>query len=158
MASSDIDPCRGTQKLENEKFATSSLGKTVVRVADDEALAVLEQILALQGGSAGAPFHEDAQTQTTPGVEQTLISFTVGAGLSRNLNRARVVCRHRVKYNIEVNGQVVGSGRTGAGNLTDDFIWLPGFPVAQSILVELKATQSGGPATDIEAYLMGNET
>ncbi|RKZ91677.1 MAG: hypothetical protein DRQ40_09580 [Gammaproteobacteria bacterium] len=41
MATYDIDPCRGTLVLENEKFAKNSDGKTVVRVADDDLLAAI---------------------------------------------------------------------------------------------------------------------
>lgn len=37
MATTDIDPCRGTLKLENDKFALNEQGKVVVRVADDSA-------------------------------------------------------------------------------------------------------------------------
>lgn len=44
MATSDIDPCRGTNQLENEKFALDSNTNVTVRVTDDDGNAVLEEI------------------------------------------------------------------------------------------------------------------
>ena len=44
MSTTDIDPCRGTNQLENEKFALNDQGDVVVRVADDDATEVLEEI------------------------------------------------------------------------------------------------------------------
>ena len=35
MATTDIDPCRGTNQLENDKFALNENGDVIVRVSDD---------------------------------------------------------------------------------------------------------------------------
>jgi hypothetical protein len=35
VATSDIDPCRGTNQLENEKFALNENGDVVIRVRDE---------------------------------------------------------------------------------------------------------------------------
>lgn len=51
MSTTDIDPCRGTLVLENEKFALNSNNDVVIRVADDDALVVLEAISAALGGT-----------------------------------------------------------------------------------------------------------
>ncbi len=51
MSTTDIDPCRGTLVLENEKFALNSNSDVVIRVADDDALVALQAILAAVGGS-----------------------------------------------------------------------------------------------------------
>lgn len=41
----DIDPCRETKKLENEKFATNSDGKTIVRVEDESLGGLLRGVI-----------------------------------------------------------------------------------------------------------------
>lgn len=55
MATADIDPCRSTNKLENEKFATDCNGNTTVRVSDDCSLDKLEEIreAVVNGGTGG---------------------------------------------------------------------------------------------------------
>ncbi len=41
----DIDPCRETKLLENEKFATNSDGKTIVRVEDESLGGLLRGVI-----------------------------------------------------------------------------------------------------------------
>ncbi len=77
MATTDLgpgDPC-GINTLNQLKFAKNSNGDIVVRVGDDEALGVLEQILTALGGTP-----TNNKTQTTfneviaaANVEQSLV-------------------------------------------------------------------------------------
>lgn len=53
----DINPCRNTNSLENESFATNKNGKTVKRVEDECAIEKLEEVrqaVLSSGGGGGA--------------------------------------------------------------------------------------------------------
>ena len=158
MSTTDIDPCEGTLKLENEKFARNSANKTVVRVADDDALAVLNNILTQLGGSGGTAFHTRDSRVTTPNTEQTVISFNVPASTTRTLSKVVVSCRQRVKFRVEVNSVQVASGRTAPGESNAVFIWAPGYAALTTETVEVFVEQFGGPASDVETYLMATDT
>lgn len=158
--STDIDPCRGTLQLENESFAIDCNGKVSKRVIDDCLIETMTdgsaKVQIVTAG--GTPVWHDVQTVTNPGTEQTLISETVPASMTRTLNKIRVTCRQRVSYTVLIDGSIVGSGRVGAGKYSDDFIWVPGRDAAENLDYEVKVLQSDGPATDIEVYLMVTES
>ena len=154
----DIDPCRETKKLENDKFAENSNGKVIVRVEDETAIGVLQNILTELGGSAGTPFYAQAQTTTTPGALQTLINETVPASTTRSLNKVVVVCRRSAKFEIKINSTVVGSGRTGPANMNVSFVFLPVRDAAESDTITVDFEQiNGGPSVDVEVYLMATD-
>ena len=157
MSSIDLDPCQGTLVLENAKFAKNSDGKVVVRVADDDALAVLQQILGELGGAVGTKFFAEDARATTVGVEQTTISETVPVGKTRSISKVVVTCRQSVKYQVFIDGVVVGSGRTSAAKHTDAFTWLPTRDASAGQVIEVKVLQTYGPASDVETYLMATD-
>ena len=100
----------------------------------------------------------DVQTVTTPGVEQTLFSFAVPAGKTRNLTSLKVSCRLPTNFYLTAGGATIASGRTGAGNPNAKFDWSPVRGIAAGTTVELKMlARSGLPATDVEAYLMSSD-
>ncbi len=102
----------------------------------------------------GAPFFADAQTLTTPGVEQTLITTIVPVGKTRHLSKLVVSCSTRGAFIIEAGGSVIGSGRTGAAEKNSVFEWVPRREVAAGVTIDVKHTAASGPVSDIEAYLM----
>lgn len=152
----DIDPKRDSRQLENENFATNSNNKTVRRVEDESAIGVLEQILAELGGSAGTPVFYDTQTVTTPGVTQTLVNETVGVGKTLTIRKVRVTCRQRTTYNILLDSTIIGSGRVGAGEYNDDFVFVVNRTLSAGSVLKVE-TLSGGKATDIEVYVQALE-
>lgn len=155
MATTDIDPCRGTADLENKKFALNSQGDIVVRVGDDDALAVLEQILLNLGGTPGTPFHDQGSGLTQLNTAVTLLSGTVPAATSRQISRVTVTSKAAGRIDIKVGGAIVGSGRLGAATQNRDFIFSPAFQVATGVDIEVEFTMTRGPNNqDVECYLM----
>ena len=106
----------------------------------------------------GSGTFTDVQTLTTPGVEQSLFSFVVPGGTTRNLTSLKVSCRLHTTFNLYSGGAIIATGRTGAGKPNASFDWSPVRGVAAGTTVELKLlARSGLPATDVEAYLMSSD-
>ena len=122
-----MKPNRGDR--EHEKFVETALGDTAVRVQVAEDLS-----------SAGvvSGFFTEASTVTTPGLSQTLISFTVPAATNRQLSQVLAAVRVEGKLEVFVNSNLVGSGRSGPASPNIFFSWLPALPVVTGDLVEVK--------------------
>ena len=106
----------------------------------------------------GTGVFTEAQTVTTPGVEQTIFSFSVPALTTRNLSNLRVSCRLPTTFNLEAGGVTIATGRTGPGTPNAHFNWLPPRGVSAGTTIELKLlARSGLPSTDVEAYLMSGD-
>lgn len=152
----DIDPCRATLPLENEKFATNANGKTVVRVEDEAAVAALNDILVQLGGSSGTPFFTQAQSTATGGVD-TLISTSVPALTTRNISKVIVSSRQAGKFNIKINSTIIGSGRTSAANMNVEFSFMPSRSASAGDTISVEFEQTHGKLSDVEAYLMATD-
>ena len=151
------DPACGTLANENRKFAENSNGNLVVRVEDEEAVSVLNDILLQLGGSAGTPFFSDASSTTT-GALQTLISEVVPGGVTRTISKVIVSSRAPGNFEVKINGAVIGSGRTGPSEMNSSFIFMPGRDAAATETITVEFTQAYGKVgTDIEAYLMATD-
>lgn len=99
-----------------------------------------------------------ASTITTPGVQQTLISYSVPATKTHALHRVVVSCRQDGKAVLEVNSVIVGVMRTSPSKIDSFFVWTPPQVVATGILIELKFTsRSGSAASDLDAFIMADE-
>ena len=159
MATTDIDPCRATNDLENVKFAIDCNGNVVVRVADDCATAVLEQILIAVGGNAGTAFHQaDSDVTMVAGNALTVLSSTVPALTTRNIAKVVVSSRAAGKFEIKVNSTVVGSGRLNAANLNAEYIFSPVFSASAGEVIEVDFTMlHGQTGQDVEVYLMATD-
>lgn len=107
-------------------------------------------------GEPGESEFDEAITITTPGIEQTLISYTVPALKTFNLLNVVVVCRQEATFKIIGDGSQIGSGRTGAANPNVNFPYRVARSYISGKLIEVKATaRSGSSAADIECYLQG---
>jgi hypothetical protein len=127
------------------KFARGEDGIQDVRVVGN-----------VQIGEPGDPQFSDYQGVTTPGIEQTLISYTVPAGKTFNLLNAMVICRFESKIRILGDGSQIGSGRSGAAVPNVNFPFRVARSYSSGKIVEVKATaRSGSPVADIECYLQG---
>lgn len=143
---------------EFEKFCLNSFDETAVRVKDKDAKAVLDDILVAVGGSSGTAFFDEAATVTNPGVTQVLLSNTVPVSTTRTLSQFIVVCRVPGKFEIKLNGSVIGSGRTGPAHMQVIFPFNPGRNASAGDSITLEFTQiTGGPIVDVEAYVMATD-
>ena len=106
----------------------------------------------------GTSIFTDAQTATTPGVEQTIFSFSVPALTTRKMSTLSVSCRLPTTFNLEAGGATIATGRTGAGSPNAEFNWLPPREISAGTLIELKLlARTGLPSTDVSAYLMSSD-
>ena len=140
--------CDRDQK-EAERFALNKNSKVVVRVEDEEAIEILNDILTELGGSAGTPFFSEVQT--------TLISEVVPASTTRKLSKVVVSCRKAGKFNIKINSTIVGSGRIGPGKLNAEFRFSPVRSAVATDTIVVEFEQFIGTTTAVEAYLMATD-
>jgi len=107
---------------------------------------------------AGESIHLAYQGVTTPGIEQTIITSTVAAGIERKLTKISVTGRHPVTYKLDNGSDIIASGRIGPAKLVDIFRWEPRYTLSAGATLSLKITAlSGSPASDIEAYVMASD-
>ena len=129
-----------------------------LRVCDDTAIAVLNQILVAVGGTAtGTPFYESAE-DVADGTTQTLISVTVPAATTRTVSQIVVSCRQPGTFKVFIDSTLIGSGRTGPGNPTDSFTFVPGRAASTGEVIKVEFTKTHGPNSDVEAHLLATDT
>lgn len=107
----------------------------------------------------GSPvFVDSGAIQSTPGVQQTLITSTVPSGKIRYLQQVILSCRIEGTFEILANGVLVGSGRTGASLPTVQFPYVPPRPFVAGTVITVKlTTRTGSPSASVEAYLQATD-
>ena len=104
----------------------------------------------------GEPVFTEAASTTTPGIIQTLLSYTVPALKTLNLLSVVLACRQETSFQIYGDGALIGSGRTGAAAPNAIFNYRVARSYVAGKIVEIKATaRSGSVAADIECYAQG---
>jgi hypothetical protein len=106
----------------------------------------------------GTPTLITDERATDPGNQQELISFVVGVGVTLDLYQARVVTRVHGKWRVTVDGQLVGSGRTGPSiSELSQFSWSPRLSATSGQNVKVLFTaHADTPMSEVEAYLNGS--
>lgn len=106
----------------------------------------------------GSPIHKEAQDLTTPGSEQTLLSYTIPVAKTHQLFQIIVSCRIESFWTLDIDGTVIASGRTGSANPKDVFPVFPGRDIATGTVVTLKLkSRSNSPIVDCEGYIHASE-
>lgn len=127
------------------RFARGALGIQDVRIVGNVAV-----------GEPGTAVFVDAQAASTPGLEQTLLSYTVPASVVLNLLSMQVICRMESFFEIYGDGVLIGSGRTGAATPNVNFAYRVARTFETGSIIELKITaRTGSAVTSIETYLQG---
>lgn len=127
------------------KFARGEDGIQDVRVVGNVSI-----------GEPGDPLFQDFSGLSTPGIEQTLISYTVPAGKTLNLLAVYVISRQESTFKIEGDSALIGSGRTGPANPMGLFEYRIARSFSSGKLINIKASVRAGAAPgDIECYLQG---
>jgi len=149
---------KNLEDAQRQSFDDIDVNNTRQKVTDSISQSKLDQIISLLGGSSGTPFFRENQTVTIPGSTQTLINEIVGVGKTLTIKRVTISCSQSVTYEVKIDSTIVGSGRVGPGNLDSSFVFdvdrtaTAGQAVTVTIL-----TQTGRPASDVEAYLQALE-
>lgn len=108
----------------------------------------------IQIGEPGEALFVDSSDTTTPGSEQSLMTYTVPALKTMNLLSVQIVCRQETSFQIYGDSTLIGSGRTGASSPNVNFVYRVARSFAAGKLIEVKATaRSGSAAAPIECYL-----
>lgn len=107
-------------------------------------------------GISGNSVFWDFSGTSTPGIEQTLVTFTVGAGITRYLRRWTGSCNWPGKFTIVRSGSILNSGRPGPGQYTVGFDWEESpRPILATQTVDVKfLAPSYAPATDLDFHLV----
>lgn len=108
-------------------------------------------------GEPGTPFLVPSEAATTPGLQQTLVSYTVPALTVLDLYKVSVVSRVHGKFRVNLDGSLIGSGRTGPSiSELSKFDWSPRLTATAGQIVEILFTSmTGTPISEVEAYLHG---
>ena len=102
--STDISPQLPTIDLENLKFAKNADGKIIVRVSDDDAIGVLNQILGALGGAVSATktiFNVPltiADTEVSLVLPTTVVGYMIRTRGNGNLKLSHVSGESGTKY------------------------------------------------------------
>jgi len=100
-------------------------------------------------------FADATDIGTTPGVDQTLISFVVPIATQRQLSAVRATCRQEGIFWVLAGGLKIGSGLTGPGQ-PSSFSWTPARAIAAGVTIEVKFQERAtGPVTTVDCFLMG---
>jgi len=110
-------------------------------------------------GTPGIKFFSDIFDEpTTPGADQTLLSFTVPVSTLRQVNKVNVTLRQESYFWIEADGLKVGSGLTGPGQKSE-ICFNPTRPFSPGTLIEVKLKQRNGSAvTTVDCVLSGSDS
>lgn len=127
------------------KFARGEDGIQDVRVVGNVAI-----------GEPGEPVFADYAGTSTPGTEQTLISYTVPVGKTLNLLAVYVISRQESSFRIEGDSALIGSGRTGPANPMGLFEYRIARSFSAGKLINIKASvRASAPPADIECFMQG---
>jgi hypothetical protein len=95
---------------------------------------------------------------STPGTIQTLITQTVGAGLSQNLHDFRIVGKNFGVFEIDVDGDIIGAGSINPVNNVDHQEWKRAIQLTAGQVVSVKfLAHSSQPANNLYAFLSYSE-
>lgn len=112
---------------------------------------------SILASDSGSPFFSEVKTVTTPGVKQTLLTYTVQVNEQLALSQIYLTCRQSGFFELKSDGDLIASGRTGPSSLNVNFSFFPFRNIDSGKVLVLEFTQgTGGPATDIEAYLQAS--
>ena len=102
----------------------------------------------------GDPLDLSYDGVTTPGITQTLINHTVAVAKKNYLLQLFISCRIEGVYEIFVDSQLVGSGRTSASTPNDFYSWRPYQLAEAGEIVKVEYTgMVGRPVSDIECFM-----
>lgn len=105
----------------------------------------------------GDPIFFDFYGDSTPGTEQTAITYSVPAGKILYLQGFLFDTRQQAEARVLVANAEVASCRTGAAQPSTELKWTPGRPIPAGSLVEVKfEVISGRPVSKVGAYLQAS--
>lgn len=101
----------------------------------------------------GEPEHQDGVATSTPGIEQTLNTFTVAAGKTRILGSIKVSSFLAGTWIAYKDSAIIGVGRVSSGHPDSILEFLPRRRLVETEVFELKFKQRSGPPTDVHFHV-----
>ena len=141
-------------------------GETFVQATDkglpamclDEDTGLLKFLRCKDGGLAvsppagiGVPFYSRGKITIVPGTSQSVLSFTVPAGTTRNLHRLTVVASNDANFSLESAGVEIAAGIIDITNRNITFVFDPPRPIGAGVFVELKYLSESEPGLGCDA-------
>jgi hypothetical protein len=109
-------------------------------------------------GITGTPKTYPADTVTQPGQLQTMITINGESDKTKRLYQAFISCDFTSFFKVYKNGDIIGSGRTGAGYPKDFFTWVPAEIINDGDVVVMKfKARAGSPVAPVEAFIQTGE-
>lgn len=106
----------------------------------------------------GTPILRANRLVTTPGLSQLLLDLAVPVGKTWKMRQADIVCRMHGTYDILLDYELIGSGRTGPASPNTRFPWTPFIEAPTGAILQVAFTAATGTApADADAYLMATE-
>lgn len=135
-----------------QAFYNPSDGKYHFGRIDDDGNICTKNVPGISGNS----LYWDFTGTTTPGTQQTLATFTVGAGITRYLRRWHGSCNWPGIFTLERSGSILDSGRPGPGQYSVGFDWQESpRPILATETLDVKfLAPSYAPATDLNFHLV----
>lgn len=109
-------------------------------------------------GAGGTVYFDDVIATVTPGVLQSLITQAVPSGVTRSLMQVYVITRAVGAFQVLLDGELIGSGRTGPAGI-GLMTWVSGRPLASGSSYEIRfLSNANSPAQDVEAYVQATDS
>lgn len=140
--------------------STSGYPLRVLENGDDTSTLIVAAIFSPEFDKAARINVPQVSATTTPGIEQTLISYSVPAGKKHTLTKSFFSCRVEGVARIYIGGEVFATQRTSGAepNAIIDMSPSPEI-VLSGVLVETKFTaRLSSAVTEVESKIIGFET
>lgn len=151
----EVAPGAGTKVSARELPSGSFLQRVELAIGPNgDSVSTTTPLPVTVDGETGSPFFiEASDVDTTPGIDQTLITFSVAAGILRRLRQALVDCRMEGVFKVTANGATIGSGKTGPG-CDGKITWNPARALPDSAVCSvIFRARAGSAVTKVSAYL-----
>lgn len=106
----------------------------------------------------GVPILRANRLVTTPGASLLLLDLTVPPAKTWKVRQANIICRMHGTYDVLLDAELIGSGRTGPASPNTRFPWVPFIEAPAGGILQVAFTAAAGTApADVDAYLMATE-
>lgn len=153
---SDITPCRTTLDLENQKFGTNKNGKIIIRVEDEQAICILNDILAEIGGGDTQNFYGEI-TSVSSSTLSTIITHTVPIDKVFLLQLIEFNGNNIAEYRVDIDSSDVAKKFTWfSGDLFGEFPF-KNLKIAAGSVIRLRVIHERPQTGDFSGRILGVE-
>jgi len=105
----------------------------------------------------GDPVFIDGETDTTPGVLQTLVTSLVPAGKTHILSQIHISSSLGGKWLADIDSAIIASGRVASGSPNSSLEFIPRRRISAGETLRVKFTAKAGPIVSVNHHIMMSE-